>query len=129
MPNVVTENNFINSKIDIQIYGQLELDRNYWSNYEALYPDAKEIGDTGIWDTSYDTGPHAGRLLFFDSNPLINHIVSAGAPGRNEKPTPVPTFSPSDKEPQPPLTTILIVTIVSVTIVSISLSIYFKKKK
>jgi len=80
MPNVVTENNFINSKIDIQIYGQLELDRNYWSNYEALYPDAKEIGDTGIWDTSYDTGPHAGRLLFFDSNPLINHIVSAGAP-------------------------------------------------
>ena len=26
---------------------------NYWSDYTAAYPDAKEIDDSGIWDTPY----------------------------------------------------------------------------
>jgi len=26
---------------------------NYWSDYEELYPDAEELGDSGIWDTPY----------------------------------------------------------------------------
>jgi parallel beta-helix repeat protein len=27
---------------------------NYWSDYTERYPDAKEIGSSGIWDTPYD---------------------------------------------------------------------------
>jgi parallel beta-helix repeat protein len=30
---------------------------NYWDDYEERYPDASEVGDSGIWDTPYDISP------------------------------------------------------------------------
>jgi len=41
---------------------------NYWSDYEARYPDAEEVDETGIWDTPYDIPGDAGDE---DNYPLV----------------------------------------------------------
>jgi len=41
---------------------------NYWSDYEAKYPDASEIGESGIWDTPYAISGGAGAQ---DRYPLM----------------------------------------------------------
>ena len=128
MLSVVTENNFINCKIAIAIYGWVEFDRNYWSNYETSYFGAKEIGDTGVWDTPYNYDDSVW-CPFVDSNPLVSPVAGAGAPEITEKPTSAPTGSTIDKKSEPLLTTILMVSVVFVVIVSTGLLIYFKRHK
>jgi len=50
---------------------------NYWSDYEERYPDAKELDDSGIWDTPY----------FIDENNQDNYpLVKPWSP---EPPNPV----------------------------------------
>jgi hypothetical protein len=75
-----------------------------------LYPDAKEIASTGIWDTPY-TYDKTGRSAFpfVDSSPLVNPVADAGAPEINEKLTPTPTTSTVENKPEPLPTTILII--------------------
>jgi len=41
---------------------------NYWSDYEEKYPDASEIGGSGIWDAPYDISGGAGAQ---DCYPLM----------------------------------------------------------
>jgi hypothetical protein len=130
--NVVTENDFINCRIFLALYGRLDFDRNYWSDYETLYPDAKEIGHTGIWDTPYNYNKTDwSDFPFVDSNPLVHPANGAGAPEVNEKPTSAPTTSTNgDEELESfPTAPIIAVGIVSVVIVSISLLVYVKKRK
>ena len=43
---------------------------NYWSDYANKYPDAKEMDDTGIWDTPYALGEN-----YQDNYPLIEPII------------------------------------------------------
>ncbi len=45
--NNITLNNFV------WLSSQQIVDGNYWSDYMARYPDAKEIDNTGVWDTPY----------------------------------------------------------------------------
>jgi len=113
---VVVENDFINYTILVGLYGWVEFDGNYWDDYETLYPSAKEIDHTGIWDTpyTYDTNRSPG-FSFVDSNPLVNPVFG------------VTGVSTVDEEFESPLTTLIIVTVVSGTIVSTSLLIYFKR--
>lgn len=127
---VVVENNFVNYNIIIGWYGWLEFDRNYWSDYEMLYPDAKEIGNTGIWDTpyTYDTAVSFGRS-FVDSNPLVNPVADAGAPAVGEESKPVPTLPIVDDNPKSPLTMLIVVSIVAVVIMGTGLVVYFKRHK
>jgi parallel beta-helix repeat protein len=68
--NVVTENNLINNGIGIYVFlsPQPIVDRNYWSDYLERYPNAKEIGNSGIWDTPYD------RETFADNHPLVKPV-------------------------------------------------------
>jgi len=40
----------------------------YWSDYEGKYPDAEELGESGIWDTPYDILGGAGAK---DDYPLM----------------------------------------------------------
>jgi hypothetical protein len=129
--NVVTENDFINSRIFLALYGKLDFDRNYWSDYETLYPDAKEIGHTGIWDTPYNyTKTDWSDFPFVDSNPLVHPTNGAGAPQVTDEPTSVPTTSTDEDESGSfPTALIIAVGIVSVVIVSISLLVYIKKHK
>jgi parallel beta-helix repeat protein len=57
--NKLYHNNFINNKIQAVSYGLNIWDDgypsggNYWSDYGERYPDAKELDDSGIWDTPY----------------------------------------------------------------------------
>jgi hypothetical protein len=129
--NVVTENDFINCRIFLALYGKLDFDRNYWSDYETLYPDAKEIGQTGIWDTPYNYNKTDwSDFPFVDSNPLVHPTNGAGAPQITDEPTSVPTTSADGDEPGSfPTALIIAVGIVSVVIVSISLLVYIKKRK
>ncbi|MDR1993733.1 MAG: right-handed parallel beta-helix repeat-containing protein [Nitrososphaerota archaeon] len=91
--NVVSENNFIDCNMFIALYGGgVMFDRNYWSVYETLYPDAKEIGLTGIWDTPYTHKPIYGfDHVFVDCNPLVGPVAGAGAPEVHDVLIPVPT--------------------------------------
>jgi hypothetical protein len=129
--NVVTENDFINCRIFLGLYGKLDFDRNYWSDYETLYSDAKEIGHTGIWDTPYNYNKTDwSDFPFVDSNPLVNPTNGAGASQINGEPTSVPTTSMDGNESGSFLTELIIaVGIVSAVIVSISLLVYYKKCK
>ena len=48
----ITGNNFADCWVTAWL-ATANVDGNYWSDYTTRYPDAKEIGNTGIWDTPY----------------------------------------------------------------------------
>jgi len=130
--NVVTANNFINSGIQYGLYSGLDVDRNYWSDYSALYPDAKEVGRTGVWDVPYGyVRLHGdGDPIMFDYHPLVYPIKGAGAPEVDDNTEPVPTASMDEHNLESFPTTLIIATVVvSVIIVSTILLMYFKKRK
>ncbi|XHH08474.1 MAG: right-handed parallel beta-helix repeat-containing protein [Candidatus Bathyarchaeia archaeon] len=68
--SVITKNNLINNDIIVWLSTAPVIERNYYSNYTAKYPEAKEINATGIWDTPYETG------WAVDTQPLV-HIIEA----------------------------------------------------
>jgi hypothetical protein len=51
------------------------VDRNYWSNYTAKYPNAKELDGLGIWDTPYVYGRFQGVNSSIDHHPLMFPIT------------------------------------------------------
>lgn len=44
---------------------------NYYNDYTTKYPDAQEVGTTGVWDTAYQL---AGNVEYTDDYPLVNPI-------------------------------------------------------
>ena len=69
-------NNFLN--IEVNTGGALSLslqgdslywDGNYWSDYRTRYPNASEIGSSGIWDTPY-LSTQLRRII--DRTPLVS---------------------------------------------------------
>jgi len=117
--DVIVENNFINSGIFVTISKPPHVDRNYWSDYATKYPNAKEIGNSGIWNTPYDYDmPNSshGTYPCIDNNPLIQpHSLE------NSDNLPI------ENKPQPFLTALVTVAVVAVVVISVSLLIYFKK--
>ena len=87
---------------------------NYWGDYLLKYPNASEIGNSGIGDT-----PYVMNSDDIDYYPLMAPF---------EVP-PAPTPSP---EPQPeaePLPTVLVVaSVITVAVVGIGLLVYSKKR-
>jgi len=58
--NVFYHNNFMNNSVQVDNmtpeYANLwdnGCEGNYWNDYTARYPEAKQINNTGIWDTPY----------------------------------------------------------------------------
>ena len=76
--DVITENNFIDGVIFVDLAVPPIVDKNYWSNYTANYPDAKELGNSGIWDTPYVydkfVGGSHGNYSCIDYHPLVQPI-------------------------------------------------------
>jgi hypothetical protein len=72
--SVITKNNLINNDIIVWLSTVPVIERNYYSNYTAKYPDAKEINATGIWDTPYETG------WAVDTQPLVHRIEANPIP-------------------------------------------------
>jgi hypothetical protein len=61
---------------------------NYWSSFQTAYPNASEVGNSGIWNT-----PYATDSMNTDRYPLISQVdISSPVP------TPTPTPSPSIPE-------------------------------
>jgi hypothetical protein len=73
--NTVTENN-LSGDLSVMISGSETVDRNYWADYSAKYPNASEIDSTGVGNTPYifnSSGLVGGVLQ--DNHPLMNLIV------------------------------------------------------
>lgn len=139
--DIITENNFIDSSIFVDIAKPPIVDKNYWSNYTAEYPNAKEIDDSGIWDTPnvYDKfiGGSHGDYPCIDYHPLVNPITDfevADFKNLLPSPTPIttqhPTINTGPESPQAdffPITW-LMTTVGVIAIVCIGFMVYWKKR-
>jgi hypothetical protein len=99
--NTITKNNFFDCRLTIWASTQPLVDGNYWSEYTTRYPNAKEIGNTGVWDTPYEYWESV-----VDNHPLTKPIS-----------TTIPEF-PS-----------LIFVLPLIIAVSVGMLVYFKKRK
>jgi parallel beta-helix repeat protein len=66
--NVIVENNIMSS-FSVWLSPDPTVDRNYWGDYVTRFPDAKEIDNSGIWDTPYS---HGDKVI--DNHPLIEPV-------------------------------------------------------
>ncbi len=133
--DVITENNFFDSGTLVDLADAPFVDRNYWSNYTAKYPNATEIEGLGIWDTPYVDDRYdwaTGRSI--DYHPLVNPITDFEIPnfGIPTMPTltPYPTINTGPEPPktEPFLTTLIIASIAAVAVLGIGLLFYLKKR-
>jgi hypothetical protein len=97
--DVITENNFIDSGIFVDLSAPPVVDKNYWSNYTAEYPDAKELDGSGVMDTPnvYDKflGGSHGSDPCIDYHPLLNPMTDFEIAAFNVPiATPTPSASP-----------------------------------
>ena len=109
----ITQNNFVDSTIFVDLSNPPIVDRNYWSNYTAEYPDAKEIGPSGVWDTPNDydkfIGGSHGQEPCIDNHPLVNPVVNTEIAAFNVPvATPTPTISPTQIPNTPALNAALL---------------------
>ena len=69
--NLIYHNNFNSSIINAYDESSNSWDNgypsggNYWSDYREKYPDAKEIDESGIWDTPYEIPRDAGAMDYY----------------------------------------------------------------
>ena len=88
---------------------------NYWGDYLTKYPNASEIGNSGIGNTPYVVSPSHSEfdpIAYIDHYPLVQPF-SEGVSG----------------EPEPFPTALVVASAVSVAVVGIGLLVYFKKRK
>jgi hypothetical protein len=135
--DVITENNFIDSSILVDLAKPPIVDKNFWSNYTVKYPNANQVEGLGIWDTPYVDDRYAwatGRSI--DYHPLVNPITDFEIPnfGIPAMPTltPYPTINTGPEPPKPePFTTAIIVAVAFVVALAVAagLLVYHKKHK
>jgi hypothetical protein len=116
--DIITENNFVNSTIYLGLSNAPIVDKNYWSNYTAKYPNAKELNSSGIWDTPYVYGTFQGVNSSIDYHPLVNPIT-------------IPEFSSPNLTPTPtaPEFEVLTIPMLLAVLVVAGLLVYSKKHK
>lgn len=112
--NVITKNNIMNSSVGVMMPPESTVDRNYWSDYLTRYPNATEIGDSGVWDTPYEgrLSLHEGWYNFIDNNPLVEPIALN------------PEFT--NEEPFP---TAKVTLFIGVLVIIVSLCLIYNKRK
>ena len=138
--NLILKNNFISNTEQIYDFGWEGVDQifpgiplpseniwdngyqtggNYWSNYAEKYPDAKELENSGIWNT-----PYAIDELNKDNYPLKEpHPIDLNIP---ELPT---SPSPGVITAEPLSITLVIASIVLAAVFSLGLIVYFKRRR
>jgi|YelNatPaOPRAMG01_1025707.scaffolds.fasta_scaffold61531_1 nitrous oxidase accessory protein len=86
---------------------------NYWSDYIAKYPNAREIDSSGIGDIPY----------VIDANNIDNYPIM--------QPVTTSTVTPSPPTPSPPSTLALIVpgVVVVVAVLAVAVLVYWRKQK
>jgi hypothetical protein len=137
--DIITDNNFVNSTLYLALSNAPIVDKNYWSNYSAEYPNAKELDSSRMWDTPYVYGIFQGVTSSIDYHPLVNPITDFEIPNFDILPpsappttSPHPTINtgaePPKTEPLPTMI-VVVVTLVVVLAVTASLFVYFKKRR
>jgi len=108
--NIVTENN-IRDAVEYLSYNNT-VDRNYWSNYLTKYPNATEIGNTGIGNQPYVYWivdiPSDMPLIYQDEHPLMKPVA-----------IPLTNSSPSNNTPEFPSWTPLLIMIFAVVALAV----------
>jgi len=103
---------------------------NYWSNYTIKYPNASEIGNTGIGDTPYVIEREWYTTIKYpDVKNVDNYPLMCPYDIENDAivfPIPEPTPTP---EPEPFPTTLVVAAAVTAAVFGIGLLINFKKHK
>jgi len=95
--NVVSRNNMINSGVNVWQSAQPIIYKNYWNDYIVKYPNAKEIGNSGVGDTPYT---YDALNNFTDNQPLIQPIsIDVEMPIITPTSTSTPTVSPTSTVP------------------------------
>ena len=135
--DVITENNFIgDSGLLLWMTSTSPIvDRNYWSNYTTKYPNAKEVNNSGIWDTPYVVDALGGTII--DEHPLVNPITEFEIADFN---IPIITPTPYYSSPSPSSTAgsfllsnqtflISIVSLVLIIVVSVSLVFFHRRRR
>jgi hypothetical protein len=89
--NTITHNN-LRGGISLEIGGSETVDSNYFAEYTTMYPNASQIGSTGVWDTPYSYNSSYESLIE-DFHPRVNPIAISIFP--SGIPTPVETKAPA----------------------------------
>ncbi len=90
--NMISRNNMINSGISVWYSTQPSVDKNYWNDYTTKYPDAAEIGNSGVGDTPY---VYDSINNYTDSHPLMQPISTSGIEFPMVTPSPTATVAPT----------------------------------
>jgi hypothetical protein len=92
--STITENNIING-LDTFLASNVTVDRNYWRFYLTRYPNATEIGNTGIGNQPYVIDGST-PIINPDYHPLMKpvSIPLTGSSIEFPRPTPAPTDNP-----------------------------------
>ncbi len=144
-PDIITENNFLTDEnsnyadnpIGVGLSDTPIVDRNYWSNYTTKYPNAKELGSSGTWDTPNAYDNPAGEGSVIDRHPLVNPITDFEIYAfidPNSTPTHPPTetstASPTQQpETQSTETYLIAVVAAAAIIVPIATALLLRKRK
>jgi len=121
--NIVTENNIVFGA-HLALSGDETFDRNYWSDYSTIYPNASEVDSSGVWDMPYAFADSIGfeKRIFQDNHPLVSPLVIPIF--SSVSPTLIPAQEPIVFPPS-----LLIAFLSGVAIVAIGLFVYFKKRR
>jgi parallel beta-helix repeat protein len=116
--NIITENNILSSW-SVWLSPDPTVDRNYWSDYTTRFPNAKEIDNSGIWDTPYS---HGDKVI--DYHPLVKpvDICSNGNPEASDN-----QEQPTQTQEPTPTTLFAVAAGASVAVIGIALFLYFNK--
>jgi hypothetical protein len=131
--DVIAENNLVDSVIFVDLSVPPIVDRNYWSNYTAEYPSAKEVDNSGIWNTPnvYDKfvdGSH-GNYSCIDYHPLVNPITDFTIPAfSNTISTPTPSLSTASPTPTSISPAILGAALLVLAVAILVMGLIFKRK-
>ncbi len=112
----ITNNDFVNCSIQGWLSAPPVLDMNYWSDYTTRYPQAKQLGDSAIWDTPYVINENCQ-----DNHPRTKLLTRAYSPD------PFPTGTPQNQPPINPYYVVL--PVVAVALVAAVLLIVKKTRR
>jgi parallel beta-helix repeat protein len=123
--NAIYHNNFINNTYHVRESGSVNtwddgypFGGNYWSDYLTKYPNASQIGSSGIGDTPY----------VIDANNQDHYPLMAPVGVPNPSPSPSPSSSPQEPEPFPTMP-VAAASIIAIVVVGAGLLVYFKKRQ
>jgi hypothetical protein len=104
---------------------------NYWCNYSIKYPNASEIGYTGVSNTPYIIDRESySTLLFPDAKNVDNHpLIYPYDIEKDAKAFPLPELTPTPEPQSLSAVPVVVASATSVALTALGLMVYFKRRK